>query len=123
MSEPRIWAISSPSRPFENLHTTIFFLFMISKKSRDRGWPMIGMMDGRSSLPTLLIGGENLDICSESRSFGSQLFLEHLKQRVFGRSEDLLPELVVSHESEDVDRRRMIVVLAYGVDGVDDYAR
>src|ERR1035441_6954297 len=31
----------------------------------------MGMMDGRSNFPTLLIGGENFDICSESLNFSS----------------------------------------------------
>ena len=56
MSEPSIWAVfSSPKRPLENRHTTIFRLFMMSRKSSDFVWPMIGMMEGRSNLPTLLI--------------------------------------------------------------------
>jgi hypothetical protein len=34
----RIWAIYSPKRPLEKRQTTIRFLFMISRKSRDFGW-------------------------------------------------------------------------------------
>lgn len=94
----------------------------MSRRSRDFVWPMIGMMDGRSNFPTLLIGGENLDICSESLSFSSYCSRNIWSKGLLVSANTFSVNLSSAMKRKMSTGGRMFVVFAHRVDGLDTLA-